>query len=187
MLPVLLTQIFVDILDSDAICVCLHSSPLTKKQELARQMVKQNYYQRLSGKYAILKTFKNVISFIQCSINTVTYCAITVKSCIASVQTPLQQSREEGYSTFCNALSGPVLYQSFCRGIAVISFWSCLVIIPPSTYNIFWERKAWYLIVAEHYSWVFTYLQNSNTFPHWLLEGKGSFLQMHGIVGLWLK
>lgn len=142
-------QIFVDILDSDAICICLHSSPLTKNQELTRQMVKQNYYQRLSGKYAILKTFKNVISLIQCSINTVTSCAITVKSYIASVKIPLQQSREEGYFTFYNALNGPGLYQSSCQGIAVISFWSCLVIISPSTYNIFWERKTWYLIVSR--------------------------------------
>lgn len=72
-------QIFVDTLYSDAICICLHSLPLTKNQELARQMVKQNYYQRLSGKYAILKTFKNVINLIQGSINTVTYCAITLR------------------------------------------------------------------------------------------------------------
>lgn len=72
-------QIFVDILNSDAICICLYSLPLTKNRELARQMVRQNYYQRLSGKYAILKTFKNVITLIQGSINTVTYCAITVK------------------------------------------------------------------------------------------------------------
>lgn len=42
-------------------------------------MVKQNYYQRLSGKYAILKTFKNVITFIQGGINTVPYCAITAR------------------------------------------------------------------------------------------------------------
>lgn len=42
-------------------------------------MAKQNYYQRLSGKYAILKTLKNVIILIQGTINTVTYCAITVR------------------------------------------------------------------------------------------------------------
>lgn len=78
-LPVLLMQIFVDILDSDAICICLHSLPLKKNQELARQMVKKNYYQRVSGKYAILKTFKNIITLIQGSINTVPYCAITVR------------------------------------------------------------------------------------------------------------
>jgi len=72
-------QIFVDILDSDAICICLHSFPLTQNQELARQMMKQNYYQKLSGKYAILKTFKNVITLIHGIINTKTYCAITVR------------------------------------------------------------------------------------------------------------
>lgn len=71
-------------------------------------MVKQNYYQRLSGKYAILKIFKNVITHIQGSINTVTYCAITV---IVTLLQYTQHYSKVGRRdfTFYNALNGSVL------------------------------------------------------------------------------
>lgn len=59
-------------------------------------MVKQNYYQRLSGKYAILKTFKNVINLIQGSINTVTYCAITVRVTVPQYRQHYSRGRGGG-------------------------------------------------------------------------------------------